>query len=416
MEKPITLKVLMIHGYGQSGPLLDIKTSRLQHALQEAFTNHTRTCEVRFCFPTAPCRILVPSLRELEESPTGGQLESLDMWTWCMDYSSGGNKFFDENRTISDLDDALDSIAEIIRQHGPFDGVIGFSSGACIAALIASLLEEGREQAFEKWESKNGMPYPNSFLREDRLFHAMSLLPQLKGVDLSDSRTTRESSPRSTLGLDQDQERSPTPNLNPHLDEESVNGNTIDLSEAAASRKYVVVMILQSLIAMFRKRECNLCLGEIQNETAESAGQTASRLEASLQLTSELIASDVQTQGKSSPRHAIHNPGKKILHSMVRWIRSVQTITNSGYTIQVLMVRFLQSSGTLPFLHPTDKLRASEFEISELRKKNEALKSILHKCRSSDENGGTEGGDMAGSDIHVSVSPTGPAKKRGKFE
>ncbi|KFY90626.1 hypothetical protein V498_05873, partial [Pseudogymnoascus sp. VKM F-4517 (FW-2822)] len=221
MEKPITLKVLMIHGYGQSGPLLDIKTSRLQHALQEAFTNHTRTCEVRFCFPTAPCRILVPSLRELEESPTGGQLESLDMWTWCMDYSSGGNKFFDENRTISDLDDALDSIAEIIRQHGPFDGVIGFSSGACIAALIASLLEEGREQAFEKWESKNGMPYPNSFLREDRLFHAMSLLPQLKGVDLSDSRTTRESSPRSTLGLDQDQERSPTPNLNPHLDEES---------------------------------------------------------------------------------------------------------------------------------------------------------------------------------------------------
>lgn len=37
-----------------------------------------------------------------------------------------------------------------------------------------------------------------------------------------------------------------------------------------------------ALIAMFRKRERNLCFGEIQNETAESAGQTASRLEASL--------------------------------------------------------------------------------------------------------------------------------------
>ncbi|KFZ17651.1 hypothetical protein V501_01615, partial [Pseudogymnoascus sp. VKM F-4519 (FW-2642)] len=157
------------------------------------------------------------------------------------------------------------------------------------------------------------------------------------------------------------------------------------------------------LIAMFRKRECNLCLGEIQNETAESAGQTA-------KLTSELVASDVQTQGKSSPRHAIPNPGKKILHSMVRWIRSVQTITNSGYTIQDLMVRFLQSSGTLPFLHPTDKLRASEFEISELRKKNEALKTILHKVLSNDGYGGKKGGDMAGSDIHVSVGV------RGKFE
>lgn len=37
-----------------------------------------------------------------------------------------------------------------------------------------------------------------------------------------------------------------------------------------------------ALIAMFRERERNLCVGGIQNETAESAGQTASRLEVSL--------------------------------------------------------------------------------------------------------------------------------------
>ncbi|KFZ14861.1 hypothetical protein V501_03018, partial [Pseudogymnoascus sp. VKM F-4519 (FW-2642)] len=57
-----------------------------------------------------------------------------------------------------------------------------------------------------------------------------------------------------------------------------------------------------------------------------------------------------------------------------------------------------------------DKLRASEFEISELRKKNEALKTILYKVLSNDGNGGKKGGDMAGSDIHVSVGV------RGKFE
>ena len=96
-----------------------------------------------------------------------------------MDYSSGGNKFFDESKTISDLNNALDSVAEIIRQHGPFDGVIGFSSGACIAALIASLLEEGRKQAFAKRVLKNGMLYPNSFLREDKADgkHEMLQLP-----------------------------------------------------------------------------------------------------------------------------------------------------------------------------------------------------------------------------------------------
>ncbi|KFY05397.1 hypothetical protein V491_09148 [Pseudogymnoascus sp. VKM F-3775] len=166
--EPITMKVLMIHGYGQSGPHLDIKTSRLQRALREALTGRTEICDVGFCFPTAPCRILIPELPEPNKSQSGEELESLDMWTWCMDYTPGGKKFFDESRKISDLSNALDSIAEIIRQHGPFDGVIGFSSGACIAALIASLLEEGRKQSFEKRVSKNGMPYPSSFLRKDR--------------------------------------------------------------------------------------------------------------------------------------------------------------------------------------------------------------------------------------------------------
>lgn len=89
----------------------------------------------------------------------------------------------------------------------------------------------------------------------------------------------------------------------------------------------------------------------------------------------------------------------------------MQTITNSAYTIQNLMVRFLQSSGALPFLLPTDKLRASKFEISELRKKNGALMSILHKVLSSDRKGGKKDEDMAGSDIHVGVNPTGPSKK-----
>ena len=166
-------------GYGQSGPHLDIKTTRLQRALREALTSNTGICDVGFCFPTAPCRILLPDLPEPNKSQSGEELESLDMWTWCMDYSPGGNKFFDESKEISDLCNALDSIAEIIRQHGPFDGVIGFSSGACMAALIASLLEKGRMQAFGERVSENGMPYPSSFLRQDKSdgSHEMLQLP-----------------------------------------------------------------------------------------------------------------------------------------------------------------------------------------------------------------------------------------------
>lgn len=43
------------------------------------------------------------------------------------------------------------------------------------------------------------------------------------------------------------------------------------------------------------------------------------------------------------------------------------------------------SSGTLLFLLPIDHLGASEFEISELKKKNEALKTKLRKVLYDDE-------------------------------
>jgi hypothetical protein len=43
------------------------------------------------------------------------------------------------------------------------------------------------------------------------------------------------------------------------------------------------------------------------------------------------------------------------------------------------------SSGTLLFLLPTDQLRALEFEISELQKKNGALKTKLRKVLYDDE-------------------------------
>jgi hypothetical protein len=77
-----------------------------------------------------------------DKSLTGEQFESLDMWTWCKDYVSGGNKFYDESKAISDLNNGLDSIAGVIRQHGPLDEAIGFSSGACVTALIVPFLSD----------------------------------------------------------------------------------------------------------------------------------------------------------------------------------------------------------------------------------------------------------------------------------
>ena len=64
------------------------------------------------------------------------------------------------------LERGLEHIASVLEQDGPFDGVIGFSQGAAAAAMTASLLEPGRQEAFADTEKiAGGIPFPPAFAR-----------------------------------------------------------------------------------------------------------------------------------------------------------------------------------------------------------------------------------------------------------
>ena len=67
------------------------------------------------------------------------------------------------------MEQGLVRIAETIKSKGPFDGVIGFSQGGAGAAIVTSLLEVGRRDAFAAACSKHPakFAYPKSFLKED---------------------------------------------------------------------------------------------------------------------------------------------------------------------------------------------------------------------------------------------------------
>jgi len=65
---------------------------------------------------------------------------------------------------------SLETIAQVLKLHGPFDGVIGFSQGSIMAGMVASLLEgPSRKRAFDAACAKYpyAMPYPQSFLGLD---------------------------------------------------------------------------------------------------------------------------------------------------------------------------------------------------------------------------------------------------------
>lgn len=153
------IKVLMLHGYTQSGPLFQAKTGALRKTLQKAFPKG-----IDLVYPTAPIRLTPADESFLAGTTNGGEdgqeKEEIDAWAWWRRKNSG------ESYIYLDIEIGLSQIASILKDQGPFDGIVGFSQGGACAALVASLLEPGRREAFEQEAKQGGMQYPESFEQE----------------------------------------------------------------------------------------------------------------------------------------------------------------------------------------------------------------------------------------------------------
>ncbi|KAF2643384.1 FSH1-domain-containing protein, partial [Massarina eburnea CBS 473.64] len=153
-KRPI--KVLMLHGFTQSGPSFHAKTRALEKNLLKAFP-----AGITLSYPTAPLRLVpadIPFPLPSQTNESGDSTpEEVDAWAWWR------RKGDSEPYVYEGMEQGLQRIAEALKTEGPFDGVIGFSQGGACAAMVASLLEPGRREAFEKLYSAGGMSYPPSF-------------------------------------------------------------------------------------------------------------------------------------------------------------------------------------------------------------------------------------------------------------
>ncbi|EUC34963.1 hypothetical protein COCCADRAFT_92016 [Bipolaris zeicola 26-R-13] len=153
------IKILMLHGYTQSGPLFQAKTGALRKTLNKAFPKG-----IELVYPTGPIRLtpadfslITGAVTERTSAPDAD--EELDAWAWWRKPNTNdGTYFFDG------LDEGFAHIASILKEQGPFDGVIGFSQGAAATAMVASLLEPKRKEAFDAQQAAGtGIPFPLSF-------------------------------------------------------------------------------------------------------------------------------------------------------------------------------------------------------------------------------------------------------------
>ncbi|MCJ1462001.1 hypothetical protein MMC07_000601 [Pseudocyphellaria aurata] len=143
-SSPTPLKILMLHGFTQSGPRFHAKSSGLQKSLRKALFPHY---SVSFSFPTAPHRIDLPFDEPSSSHSSLVQSSSREQDS-ITDPNDEPDSFGWWRRTSDDpvvydgMVEGFSRIRETIRDEGPFDGVIGFSQGAAMAALVVSALEE----------------------------------------------------------------------------------------------------------------------------------------------------------------------------------------------------------------------------------------------------------------------------------
>jgi len=132
--KPI--KILMLHGYTQSGPQFHAKTKALEKHLQKALGH---LGGVQLVYPTGPMRLQpsdYPTEVTADSAEGAGEGES--------EYYGWWRKF----EFLTGLPSpCLDVIYDLMDKQGPFDGVIGFSQGGVLSGLLASLLELHRRKS-----------------------------------------------------------------------------------------------------------------------------------------------------------------------------------------------------------------------------------------------------------------------------
>lgn len=150
------LRILMLHGYTQNGPLFNAKTKALEKVLRKAFP------DVHLSYPTGPMKLRPSDIPGYDASKSGDEDSEPEAYGWWRRSNTA------EPPEYVGLDEGLSVVADTLNKEGPFDGVMGFSQGAALAAMVTSMLEgEPRKEAFKTTQSKSklAIPYPLPFAK-----------------------------------------------------------------------------------------------------------------------------------------------------------------------------------------------------------------------------------------------------------
>ncbi|XP_066599528.1 esterase OVCA2 [Prorops nasuta] len=125
----LRLQILAIHGYRQSDMIFRGKLG----SLRKSFKN-----KVDFTFINAPH--LVP----LDESQKESTEECSDSagYGWWFNTSNHTFKATEPSNLAVGFEDSIAVIEKAFQDHGPFDGIIGFSQGAAFTTILCAMQQK----------------------------------------------------------------------------------------------------------------------------------------------------------------------------------------------------------------------------------------------------------------------------------
>lgn len=149
------MRILMLHGYAQTGDTFRRKLRRLESAIRESHP------DASFVYLDGPMKLDVDDMTESKPTLYGdiNKNRRLDLRAWFR------LPLIDGHDPATGLLRSLDYLATVLEHHGPFDGIIAFSQGTVLGGLICSLLQDKETRdVIDSTTNLGAMERPESFL------------------------------------------------------------------------------------------------------------------------------------------------------------------------------------------------------------------------------------------------------------
>ncbi|KAJ8937831.1 hypothetical protein NQ318_016711 [Aromia moschata] len=131
------LKVLAIHGYRQNAETFRAKTGSFRKMVHKW---------AQFTYITAPHKvILVDDTNDLnnESEPDIGQSKDEEQYGWFFNRDDKTFRGIRKGGPAIGFEESVKFIESVFEKEGPFDGILGFSQGACFVGLLCDLQQRG---------------------------------------------------------------------------------------------------------------------------------------------------------------------------------------------------------------------------------------------------------------------------------